>query len=752
MLAQSPAFGQADLTNCERELIHLAGSIQPHGVLLVLSEPTLAVVQASANVHTLLGVAVDGLLGRPLSGVAADLAARIERLRGAADLAEPVPFLCLLEAGGQSLDAEGTVHRHPGGGLIVELQPLEIAGYRIDTASVIGQVSAAVQRFAAAANIATLADTVARAFRDLTGHDRVMVYKFDPDGHGKIIAEARDPRLESLLGHHYPASDIPQRARELYIRNRVRVLVDAHYEPVPLQPRLLPLTDGELDMSLCHLRSMSPLHIQYLKNMGVTATLVVSLVREGRLWGLVAAHHYAPRPLPYALKTASELMGEVISTRIAAIENYAHAQVAILVRRLEQRLIEATSSEGDWRLALFRNPQTLLQPLEATGAALFHDGDVLTSGEVPSTPELRALVRWIDQRHASPAAGSHDNTPFSCSSVGRENPALESLTPVASGVLAVRLSTARPDYLMWFRKEQLTSVTWAGNPSKVVVGNDPLELSPRRSFAAWSEIVRGTALAWTPTEIVLARAVGVALVDIIVQVHAVRLLIAEHHLEQTRATVRHANEAVLIADAEGRVLFSNPAFAALVGPAVQRLRHLDDLAALFVSSEIMACRLRDLRSLGVAWRGEPSLAGGAAGDRPVPVALRAEPVQGPEGAVLGYMLLFADRRETRRAVEARAHLERSLSIAANTLAAPGEGAGLARRADVAPQPDLATRVDAPGTDPLVRAILTHASLAAMDIAEAAGGPPAAPLIEELEAATQRATRLYGQIRSLLGPR
>jgi chemotaxis family two-component system sensor kinase Cph1 len=252
-----------------------------------------------------------------------------------------------------------------------------------------------------------------------------------------------------------------------------------------------------LDMSMCYLRSMSPLHLQYLRNMGVTGTLVVSLVREGKLWGLIACHHYSPRNLRYALRAACDLLAEVVSTRIAAIENYAHAQVAMLVRRLEQRLIEATSTEGDWRLALFRNPRTLLQPLEATGAALFHDGEVLTCGEVPSTPELRALCTlgrragWADPRwpaHRSarpPGAGSASRPP-----------------PAACWRSSC--PTTRPDYLMWFRKEQLLTVTWAGDPTKPMVDNDPLQLSPRRSFAAWSEIVRGTALPWTSAELAMA--------------------------------------------------------------------------------------------------------------------------------------------------------------------------------------------------------------------------------------------------------
>ena len=300
-------------------------------------------------------------------------------------------------------------------------------------------------------------------------------------------------------------------------------------------------------MSLSFLRSMSPLHLQYLRNMGVTGTLVVSLVREGRLWGLIACHHYAPRHVSFAVRTATELLAEVIATRIAAIENYARAQVAIQVRRLEQRLIEATSTEGDWRLALVRNPRLLQQPLQATGAALFHEGEVLTCGEVPSTPELRALMQWIDVQ-----AG--DSAPFACSAVGRDHPALASVTPTASGVLAVRLSAVRPDYLVWFRKEQLQSVTWAGDPTKPMIDNDPLKLSPRRSFAAWSEIVRGTAAPWTAADLALASAFGDALIDIIVQVNAVRLLIAEHQLSQVRATVADSKEAVVVASAAGDVL------------------------------------------------------------------------------------------------------------------------------------------------------------------------------------------------------
>ena len=722
----SPAFGQADLTNCERELIHLAGSIQPHGLLLVLRPSDRLVLQASANAAAALGLPAGPLHGVALAALGGNVDSRVAALAASADMAEVRPLQVRTgpsEGGGPSAvqDWHGRLHSVAAQGVLV--LELEAASGHTSVPmppdsdpAVLDQLSAAVQRFSQAASIGALCDALASSVRDLTGHDRVMVYKFDPDGHGKIIAEARDPRLESLLGHHYPATDIPQRARQLYLRNRVRVLVDVHYTAVPLQPPMLPPQDADgvpqdLDMSMCALRSMSPLHLQYLKNMGVTATLVVSLVREGQLWGLIAAHHYSPRALGPTLHAACDLLGEVASTRLAAIENYAYAQVAVLVRRLEQRLVEATSTEGDWRLALFRNPRTLLQPLEATGAALFHDGEVLTVGEVPSTPELRALQQWVD--------GQYSETPFGCSSVGKAAPALEALTPVASGVLAVKLSTARPDYLMWFRKEQLLTVTWAGDPAKPMVANNPLELSPRRSFAAWSEIVRGTALPWSGAELALARAIGVALVDIIVQVNAVRLLVAEHQLAGIRATVGNAQEPVAVADRSGRLLFANPAFTRLLGRGDALPADLHQLAEAFVHRVEFDRALASVRSRQQAWRGEMLLARPDA--PPLPVGLRLELVPGRDGQVLGTIVVMADVSDAKRADQARQHLEQSLA----------QAGGPAR------------------ADEVIGAILTNASLAAMDIADSATGPGVAPLLEEVEASTQRAAELYGRIRGLV---
>jgi light-regulated signal transduction histidine kinase (bacteriophytochrome) len=708
----APVFGQADLTNCDREPIHLAGAVQPHGALLVLDDEG-RVRQASLSAGSILGVPVEHLLEQTVATVLPALALAVHE---ALPELGALPLPLRVRLGDRPL--EGLLHRPMGGGVVLELVPAaRPAAVVLPDAESEALILDAIQRFTEAASIGTLADVLVNTLQQISGYDRVMLYRFDPDGHGCVTAEARDARLPSFLGHHYPASDIPRQARALYVLNRVRVLDDVDAQPSALVPALRPDLGQALDMSWCHLRSMSPVHLQYLRNMGVTATMSASIVRDGQLWGLIAMHHHSPRGVALSMRAAIELLAEVAATRIAAIENYAHAQVSLLVRRLEQRLIDATTVEGDWRLALLRTPQTLLAPLEATGAALVHEGEILTTGEVPSMAELSELVSWVD---AQPR-GDEQETVFACSSVERANPALAPLTPTACGVLAVKLSDSRPDWLMWFRKEQLHTLTWAGDPQKPTEGPaDHLgQISPRRSFAAWSEIVRGTAVPWAIADRVTARAVGGALVDIIVQVHAVRMLIAESQLAQIRTTVRAAREPVALADPTGRLIFTNAALDSLRGVAPQSdLR----LAELFEDPAPVERLISTLERQ--PWRGECALR--RAGEQlPLPVALRAESVPGRDGRNLGLIVVVTDLSGARRTEAARQRLEASLGAV---------GAEAAARSGPA--------------DGVMQAILTNASLAAMDIADGAPGPPVVSLLQELEASTQRAAGLYAQLRRL----
>lgn len=712
-----PRFGEADLSNCERELIHLSGSIQPHGVLLVLSEPRFVVVQLSANVDQMLGMAPDVLLGSPIEALGFAAAEQVRALAAEPSLAAPQPLRLVLETPRGRLSCSAMLHRPPAGGLILELEEIVVAARRRTTPALTQRLTQTVTRLSAAHSIPALADLVVRDMRDLIGYDRVMVYRFDADGHGEIIAEEKRDGLESFLHRHYPATDIPQRARELYLRNKVRLLVDARYEPVPLLPRENPLIGDDIDLSMAGLRSISPMHTQYLQNMGVTGTVVASLIHEGKLWGLISCHHYAAKYLPYDLRAAVELVAEVVSTRISALEHFAEAQAEVLVRRLEHRLIEATSTDGDWRRALFDMPRQLLQPVGATGAALLFDGEVETTGEVPSTPDLRALFAFLDRHDAQPV--------FACSSIAKLAPSLAAITPVAAGVLAVRLGGGPGEYLVWFRREQVQDVTWGGDPTKAVVFNAKMELSPRRSFAAWHELVRETSIPWTPRETAIARAIGQSLGDIVLQIRAVRVLIAEAQLDRMRRAVVGATEPIVIADESGRVLLANDALAHLISGPFRALETLQDLAQQFEQPQRVHELIERLRSDRRPWRGELRLARGDRGG--TPVAMRADPIPQLHGGLFGFIFVINDLTAREAADHARERLQRAIYAA--------------QRPTTVSELEAMQGPLAPDVQALVSAVWANAGVAVSEIADSADLVAIAPLLREVEAATRQAAKL-----------
>jgi light-regulated signal transduction histidine kinase (bacteriophytochrome) len=633
--ASTPAFGEANLTNCEREQIHLAGSIQPHGCLLLIREPDGIIVQASDNAAAFIGLPA-GIIGRRLDSIEGDLAEKLKpHLQ---DTLSEVPHGVRCHIGNSGSPFDGLIHRPEGGGLILEL---ERAGPSVDLSR---HLERGLMTVITAGSLRTLCDETARIFREMTGYDRVMVYRFDNQGHGEVLSENCKPGIEAFLGNRYPASDIPQIARRLYERNRVRVLVDVDFAPVPLVPRLSPITGAELDMSMCFLRSSSPIHVQYLKNMGVHATLVVSLMVSGKLWGLVSCHHYVPRFVHFEERAVCELLAEAVATRISALESFSQAQAELSVRRLEQRMIRAISREGDWRAALFDGSNTLLEPVQATGAALLYEGEVHTVGEVPGTLALRAIGRWLDRQDRSGVLAT--------AALGTDAPEFELLTAIASGLLATPVSSVPGEYLLWLRPERVRTVTWGGNPFKpTLVGDDPLTLSPRRSFSQWHQLVEGTSDPWSDTDLAFARLVGDTLSDVIIQFRSVRMLLAEDQLNQVRRQVEQSTQPVVIVDTTSRILKMNGAFAALLPDLPQPPDRVEDLLPLFGDPAEVARRIDDLVVNRHPWRGEVSICG--RDGTPTPLLVRADPVFTSLDRTLGYVLLFTDLTERKAADAAR---------------------------------------------------------------------------------------------------
>lgn len=704
-LSPVPGFGQADLSNCELEQIHLAGSVRPTGVLLVVREPDLTIIQASANGAEWLNRGGEPL-GLTLHDLGGSLAERVGSLIPQ-PLAE-IPAAVRCRVATLDFDLDGLLHRLPGCGLIVELTvsgpPLDLSAFVCD----------ALRAISATPSLRVLADESARIFKDLLGYDRVMVYRFDEQGHGEVFAEERELELEPFLGNRYPATDIPQIARRLYVRNRIRVLEDVDYRPVPLTPLRCPATGEHLDMSLCFLRSMSPIHIQYLKNMGVSATLVASLLVGGRLWGLISCHHYGPRSTQYELRVASELLAEAVSTRIAALQGFAQAQAELSVRRLERRMIDAIALSGDWENALFDNPQALLQPLGASGVALLYDGRVRTAGTVPGTQRLRAIGEWL---HGNASAG-----PRATSSFGTDVPAFADLTPEASGLLSVPLSSGG-EFLLWFRPEQVHTLTWGGNPYKAVeLGDDPSQLSPRRSFAKWHQLVEGTSDPWTPDDLTTGRLIGESVADVIQQFRSLRVLIARDQLADISAKVRRSDQPAVIADGDGEIVLTNEAFDRLVNVRQRprpRPRTLLDLLPFFRERDEVERNLVGLMARRQIWRGEVRLAEGAAG----PFLVRADPVLSSPRQVLGFVLLLTDLSERKAAEDARRRFQVGVVERHRVVVRPLESEADLRRRD------------------LLASLIGNAQLAALEITDGPDLTRVPEMLDSIQASVDRTTEL-----------
>jgi len=509
----------SDLTECDREPIHIPGAIQPHGVLLVAHPASGEILQVAGDAAGLLGQ--DG----PVLGLRLDqlLDGRLKPLLdrstappqpGAPGPAEPAArrgskpsYLGAVTpaAGGGEID----VLFHERDGMLV----LELEGaprVRPAAAEILGSLRATATALEGAPDLLRTCQIAAVAFRRLTGFDRVMIYRFLPDGAGSVFAEDKAEALPPLLNHHYPASDIPQQARELYVRSVIRLIPDAGYTPAPLVPELCPATGRSLDMSECSLRSVSPIHLQYLKNMGVAASMSVSILRNGALWGLVACHHTAPRPLSYELREACRHIGQILSQQVAAREQVdAYAQTLRLAE-MRQELLLALGRAGAIEGALADHAAELRAILPSDGVAICSRGQLIAaSGTQPPDGEIEDLAAW------ALAEGRSD--PFATDRLAERYPPAADFRAVASGLLATAITGEDRLVLLWFRAEQVEVVNWAGNPHKAVEPGDAGILTPRASFALWQEAVHGRSRPWTAAETDAARRFRDAIVEFLRQ-------------------------------------------------------------------------------------------------------------------------------------------------------------------------------------------------------------------------------------------
>jgi light-regulated signal transduction histidine kinase (bacteriophytochrome) len=502
---------ELDLTVCDREPIHVPGSVQAHGWLLACGVDDWFVTHVSENLGTLCRPPASSWIGRDLRAVlgdaaAAEAAAVLTRTNA---LGVAVGRTFGVRVKGRKDLFDMAVHQF-GGRRLVELErSTEPPGW-----PPLDLVRAVLSRVQQAQTLHDLCTTTCEQLRDLLGFDRTMIYRFLADGSGEVIAESRERRLPPYLHLRYPASDIPRQARELYLKNWVRLIADVRGQPARLLSARF-AADAPLDLTHADLRSVSPVHIEYLRNMRVGASMSISIVVNGQLWGLIACHHTTERHVPSNLRAAAELLGQVFSLQIQTVEGIEAFVTMRAARSLLDRVIADFPTEGDLveNLAARFAQVRAFMPSDGVGALV--DGAWRAEGSAPIGDEAAAFVRFLDARP--------DHGVVAIDALPAAFPPAAGWSCGACGALAIPLSAARGAYLVFFRRELAQTIAWGGDPRKPASESEPGRLAPRLSFEAWKEEVRGQASPWTSRQKLMAETMRLYLLDVIVRFRDVLL-------------------------------------------------------------------------------------------------------------------------------------------------------------------------------------------------------------------------------------
>ena len=480
----------ADLDRCAQEQIQIIGQIQPHGLLFALSEPELIVQQVSANISAFLGISPESVLDRPFEIV---LGAQLfevfnPQIRSDAGLAAPSFHI---PQRGSAVEVRCIAHRQDGV-LIVELEPTEGA-HSLTPLDFDAHIRLPLSRMRAASDILELARVAASETRELSGFDRVMVYRFDKDWNGEVIAESVGGSPVSYFGLRFPASDIPAQVRQLFLLNVLRAIVDVDATPAPIIPAMSPLTGKALDLTYSALRSASPIHLEYLRNMGVQSSLTVSIIVDGRLWGMIACHDSKAHRLAASTRSVCELIGQTLAAQVALRTDNSALQARLTARALldnlaarietSEPLVEAAQSEGALLLNLF----------DADGLVSRIDGVISGQGAIAEEEFLVPIIGMLRNLALRGVASSNE--------LCKLDSDLSAIASVASGALFIDLGEATGDYLLLLRRELVETIAWAGNPHKALLADEHDRLHPRKSFEAWQETVHGASRPWSEIEL-----------------------------------------------------------------------------------------------------------------------------------------------------------------------------------------------------------------------------------------------------------
>lgn len=526
-----PDHEPVDLTNCDREPIHILGRVQSFGALLAISSDWI-INHASTNLKNFVGVDAPDAIGTPAIDIFTasaihEIRSRLQLLSGP-DSVERIFGIALIDAK-RLFDV--AVHLS-GRSFIVEIERHQKAP-RGDHTS---YVKPMMERISAAKTPEKLCDIAARQLRALVGFDRVMVYKFGENGSGTVLAESLNGQRDSYKGLRYPASDIPKQARKLYTRSLLRIISDVSDAGIEIIPARSP--DGiPLDLSMSTTRAVSPIHLEYLKNMGVGASMSISILKRGELWGLFACHNDSPKTLSYSLRSAAELFGQlfafVLDQRETDEERASQAKTQALHDQLMSRLGDGSAIETNLDMLM----ESIKPLIPFDGAIGWIDGNFTSAGLTPTREEFIDLAKFLNTTSSSRI--------FDTKNLISLYPKAESFADRTAGILVLPISRSPRDYIVLCRQEVARMVTWAGDPNKpVTAGKFGSRLTPRKSFEAWQEVVRHTSTPWTDSECRTAETLRITLLEIVLRMSDVSM--------KERARAQESQE-ILIAELNHRV-------------------------------------------------------------------------------------------------------------------------------------------------------------------------------------------------------
>ena len=500
---------EISLNNCDREPIHIPGSIQAHGFLLNVDDTTFKIKRASVNVTDFLELELPEILDQDIINlICPDDRPLLLQVLGSSEVSSENPLnLSFLTARGlKKFDCVVSQYK---GELILEFEPSSRQS-ELEFKSFYHLATRSVEKLRAAQSLIGVQQSTVDEVRRITGFDRVVIYKFNDSWNGHVSAESKSEAAQSYLDLHFPASDVPAQVRDLYLINPLRNIPTVDYTPSTIASANVN-DDAPLDLSLTSLRNVSAIHLEYLHNMDVTASMSASILKNGKLWGLIScSHESGPNFVSYEKRAVCTFLASTLSSLLPYFEDQEDVQLRSRLHKIQNSLVVRMTESDKFIDGLFNKPNELLALTNSTGVAAYFDGEWRIAGQTPRQEDLNKIRTMISENESSHGfATSHLRSFIDSSS---------SFSALASGVLGFSISKSKTNYILWFRPEVIQTVKWGGNPNKPVeLKNDRQVLHPRKSFELWKETVRQKSLPWKPEEIEAARNLRFSITDIVLQ-------------------------------------------------------------------------------------------------------------------------------------------------------------------------------------------------------------------------------------------